>query len=103
MASNKENTTMRKICYILMAFATLSMACNAQAQKRPTKPAKVQTKKDTLAIIQKKVEAGVFVDGAPAGILGPEDVVEVSVTNRVTRIIKLSNDGFLEVLQHKLQ
>ena len=52
---------------------------------------------------QKKVEAGVFADGAPAGILGPEDVVEVSVTNRVTRIIKLSNDGFLEVLQHKLQ
>ena len=52
---------------------------------------------------QKKVEAGVFVDGAPGGILGPEDIVVVSGAKRTTRIIKLSNDGFLEVLQHKLQ
>lgn len=49
---------MRKIYFILMAFATLSIACNAQAQKRQNKPAKEQVKKDTLAIIQKKVEAG---------------------------------------------
>ncbi len=52
---------------------------------------------------QKQVEAGFFIDGAPKGILGPEDIVVVSGTDRVTRIIKLSNDGFLEVLQHKLQ
>jgi NAD+ kinase len=52
---------------------------------------------------QKKVEAGVFIDGASEGILGPEDIVVVSGTHRVTRIIKLSHDGFLEVLQHKLQ
>ena len=52
---------------------------------------------------QKQVEAGFFIDGAPEGILGPEDIVVVSGTDRVTRIIKLSNDGFLEVLQHKLQ
>ncbi|MBR3103391.1 MAG: NAD(+)/NADH kinase [Lachnospiraceae bacterium] len=52
---------------------------------------------------QKQVEAGFFIDGAAKGILGPEDIVVVSGTDRVTRIIKLSNDGFLEVLQHKLQ
>ncbi|MBR3518232.1 MAG: NAD(+)/NADH kinase [Lachnospiraceae bacterium] len=52
---------------------------------------------------QKKVEAGVFFDGASGGILGPEDVVVVSGTKKVTRVIKLSHDGFLEVLQHKLQ
>ena len=52
---------------------------------------------------QKQVEAGYFIDGAPEGIMRPEDVVVVSGTDRVTRIIKLSNDGFLEVLQHKLQ
>ena len=51
----------------------------------------------------KKVEAGVFVDGAPEGILGPEDIVVVSGTKRTTRIIKLSHDGFLEVLQNKLK
>ena len=52
---------------------------------------------------QKKVEAGFFIDGASTGVLGPEDIVVVSGTDRVTRIIKLSDDGFLEVLQHKLQ
>ena len=52
---------------------------------------------------QKKVEAGVFFDGASGGILRPEDVVVVSGTKKVTRVIKLSHDGFLEVLQHKLQ
>ena len=52
---------------------------------------------------QKKVEAGFFIDGASIGVLGPEDIVVVSGTDRVTRIIKLSDDGFLEVLQHKLQ
>ncbi len=52
---------------------------------------------------QKQVEAGYFIDGATEGIMRPEDVVVVSGTDRVTRIIKLSNDGFLEVLQHKRQ
>ena len=41
-----------------MAFAILSTACNAQAQKRQNKPSKVTVKKDTLAIIQEKVKAG---------------------------------------------
>ncbi len=49
---------MRKLYYILMALAILTVACNAQAQKRQNKPAKVPAKKDTLAIIQEKVEAG---------------------------------------------
>lgn len=51
----------------------------------------------------KKADAGVFFDGAPGGVLGPEDIAVVSAADRVTRIIKLSNNGFLEVLQRKLQ
>lgn len=51
----------------MMAIAMMSVACGAQAQKRQSRPAKVQAKKDTLTIIQERVNAG---DATAMNILG---------------------------------
>ena len=58
---------MRKLYFILMAIAMMSVACSAQAQKQQRKPSKVQAKKDTLTIIQERVNAG---DATAMNILG---------------------------------
>ncbi len=50
----------------------------------------------------KPVEVGAYFDGTSTGIMGPGDRVNVFGAKEVTRIIKLSNDGFLEILHKKM-
>ena len=49
-----------------------------------------------------ETEAGAYFDGVNRGILGAGDSVEVRKSIRVCRIIKLGDDGFLQVVQKKL-
>lgn len=51
---------------------------------------------------EKNVEVGVCFDGGDDGILHSGDKVEIFRSPQVTRIIKLSDAGFLEVLHQKM-
>lgn len=49
-----------------------------------------------------ETEAGAYFDGINCGVLGAGDSVEVRKSIRVCRIVKLGDDGFLQVVQKKL-
>ena len=50
----------------------------------------------------KAVEVGVYFDGDDARILHPGDRVRISSSPLVTKVLKLSDVGFLEVLRNKM-
>ncbi len=48
------------------------------------------------------VDVGVYFDGYREMILNPKDYVTISGAKRITKIIKLKEQNFLEVLHHKI-